>query len=300
MEAMGEILRKTGRSPDLILNNPELLGVKPALPPARPETIRAGTPARFKVTETGQVVGTEFPEDILLRLGYREQELGRRMTTAELAGFFEANRPAAPAAAPKAEAKAKKPKPEAAAMADQMLTPEEAAKLGTEEFKVWMNPRFRFTYDPTNDSDMAAYTELVKALGLRGDDTVIQDVVSRIKKPEPPKTPPVPPAAALPAPPAATPPAPPPAKAKSESEVEFEPVAQKPWVAMKDKRTDKVYVGVAGETVHGDMVARLQGRGVLIDDMIPGWLTPEGKWTQNTAEATPKIPKASSDRKSVV
>lgn len=229
-----ELFKKSGQDPaalQAMLNKPEMvplfremMGVteeKPtALPPARPETIRAGTPVRFKVTETGQVVGTEFPEDILLRLGYREQELGRRMTPAELAGFFEAQRTPAPAAAPKAEAKAKKPKPEAAAMADQMLTPEEAAKLGVEEFKTWMNPRFRFTYDPTNDSDMAAYTELVKALGLRGDDTVIQDVVSRVKKPEPPKTPQAAPAAAVPAAPAATTPATPAPAAAPESEIE--------------------------------------------------------------------------------
>ena len=228
-----ELFKKSGQDPaalQAMLNKPEMIplfremmGVteeRPsALPPARPETIRAGTPARFKVTETGQVVGTEFPEDILLRLGYREQELGRRMTPAELAGFFEAQRGPAVAAKPEAPAKGKeaeKPKPEAPPMVNQMLAPEEAAKLDVDGFKSWANPRFRITYDPTNDSDMAAYTELAKALGLRGDDTILRDVAGRLKKPEPPKTPPAAPAAA--APPVAAPvPVPPAAKAKPES-----------------------------------------------------------------------------------
>ena len=307
-----ELFKKSGQDPaalQAMLNKPEMIplfremmGVteeKPsALPSAQPETIRAGTPARFKVTETGQVVGTDFPEDILLRLGYREQELGRRMTTAELAGFFEANRSATPEAAPKKEAKtekpkAGKPKPEAAAMADQMLTPEEAAKLGVEEFKTWMNPRFRFSYDPTNDSDMAAYTELVKALGLRGDDTVIQDVVSRIKKPEPPKTPPAG-AAPMTAPPPVAPPV-----TLPPTVVPMNPAELAKWEvkklgtatpAFRDETTGTVYPGQPGEQTHPQILVRLEDQGVNLNRLTAGWIKDTGEFATSAEVQAQRTP----------
>ena len=72
---------------------------------------------------------------------------------------------------------------------------------------------------------------------------------------------------------------------KEEPEVEYEAAARKPTVAIKDKRTGKVYLGNPGETAHALMVERLQRKGVKPDDMIPGWLTPERKWAENLSEA---------------
>ena len=242
--AILEVFKKAGNDPkalEAMLNKPDmiplfrdLMGVtetKPvALPAARPETIAAGSPARFQVTPEGEVMGMKFPEDVLIRLRYREQELGRRMTPDEAAAFLESLKPPAPAAAPVAAAKpteapkAKEAeKPAAPAKSDmeiQMMTAEDAAKADVDDFKRWANPRFRISYDPTNESDMAAYKDLVKALGLRGDGTILEDVSRRLKVPEKPpegSTPQAPPAA--PAPPALaapiTPPVPAPAAAKA-------------------------------------------------------------------------------------
>lgn len=226
-----EVFKKSGKDPaalEAMLNSPDMIplfrdlmgvaDVKPVgLPPARPETVAASSPARFQVTREGEVVGTKFPEDQLLRIQYREQELGRRMTPEELAAFFEAQKP--PAEAPKEKVTPKEPeKPAARAKSDmeiQMMTAEEAARADVDEFKRWANPRFRITYDPTNESDMAAYKDLVKALGFRGDATVLADVSGRLKVPEKPpegSTPQAAPAAPAPStPPPSTPPPPAPA-----------------------------------------------------------------------------------------
>ncbi len=239
--AVMAVFNKSGNDPKALeaaLNQPEmaplfrdLMGATEAKPLALPERTPS-SPARFQVTPEGEVAGTKFPEDLLIRIQYREQELGRRMTPEEMAAFFEAQRPAAPAAAPaakpaeapKPEAKPKAPeKPAAAAKSDmeiQMMPAEEAAKADVDDFKRWANPRFRLSYDPTNASDMAAYNDLVKALGLRGDGTILEDVSRRLKAPSKPptdSTPQAPPAAPAPStpPPAApsTPPAPAPAAA---------------------------------------------------------------------------------------
>ena len=147
------------------------------------------------------------------------------MTPEEFAAFFETQRPPAapakPARAEKAEAKPKEPeKPAAPAKSDmeiQMMTAEDAAKADVEEFKRWANPRFSISYDPTNESDMAAYKDLAKALGLRGDASVLADVSGRLKVPEKPpegSTPQAAPAAPAPStPPPSTPPPPAPAPA---------------------------------------------------------------------------------------
>ena len=244
--AVMEVFKKSGNDPkalEAMLNSPEmvplfrdLMGVTetppPALPQARPETVAAGSPARFQVTREGEVTGTKFPEDQLLKIQYREQELGRRMTPDELATFFEAQKQTtAPksATAPKEAAKPKEPeKPAAPAKSDmevQMMTADEAAKADVDDFKRWANPRFRISYDPTSESDMAAYKDLVKALGLRGDATILEDVSRRLKVPdkkpeEPPAstTPQAPPAPPAPAPTAPEPAPAPPATAKPKAE----------------------------------------------------------------------------------
>lgn len=78
---------------------------------------------------------------------------------------------------------------------------------------------------------------------------------------------------------------------REEPEIEYEAAPRKPTVAIRDKARNKVFLGVPGETTHADMVERLQGKGIKIDDMVPGWVTPEGKWTENLREAARALPK---------
>lgn len=229
--AILEVFKKSGndsKALEAMLNKPDmvplfrdLMGVTATQPSALPERTPS-TPARFQVTPEGEVTGVRFPEDQLIRIRYREQELGRRMTPQELAAFFEEQKPPAPTAltpkpseAPKPGAKSAEKAPEKPAapaktdMEIQMMTPEEAAKADVDDFKRWMNPRFRFSYDPTSESDMAAYKDLVKALGLRGDGTVLEDVSRRLKIPEKPPSDSTPQAPSSPAPPASAPSTPP-------------------------------------------------------------------------------------------
>ena len=55
----------------------------------------------------------------------------------------------------------------------------------------------------------------------------------------------------------------------------------RPTVAIKDKDTGKVYTGFPGE-IHGDVMNHYK---LQADNAIPGWVTPEGKFTENMGEA---------------
>jgi len=69
------------------------------------------------------------------------------------------------------------------------------------------------------------------------------------------------------------------------AEVIYEAEARKSIIAIKDKTTGKIYKATAGETLHAQMTPRLNRRGIKTDDMIPGFLTAKGEWTESLKEA---------------
>lgn len=67
--------------------------------------------------------------------------------------------------------------------------------------------------------------------------------------------------------------------------IEYLPASRAPRLAIKDQVTGKVYPGMPGDVVHGDMVNRLMARGVRAEGMEPGFVGPDGEWTTSAAKS---------------